>query len=218
MIFYLIRHGANISLGKFLPGVMPGIHLNAEGKKQANKIAKSLQSAELEAIYASPLERTMETAQPLAQAIHIPVIPIPELMEMDTGILTGKSFTDLKEDQTWKKIRTKPEESGFPGGEDFPHAWDRLWNALDDIRRKHTSTSKIAIFSHSDCIKMLIARTIGLPFSNFQRLMIDPASLTILAHHKEKFWLLGSNLNLPYVLPEVDIKKPATQTNASPVE
>ncbi len=218
MIIFLIRHGANISLGKFLPGVLPDIHLNDEGKRQAKQVAKSLRSTEIDAIYASPLERTMETAQPLADAIHVPVIPTPELMEMDTGIMTGKSFTELKEDETWKKIRAKPEASGFPGGEDFPHAWDRLWTALDLIRRNHTSTSKIAIFSHSDCIKMLIARAIGLPFSSFQRLMVDPASLTILAHHKDKFWLLGSNLNLPYVLPVIDIKKPATQTNASPVE
>jgi probable phosphoglycerate mutase len=218
MIIYLIRHGANPSLSKFLPGTLPGIHLNADGEKQANQVAECLRNEGLDAIYASPLERTVETAQPLAKAIHLPVIPEPGFMEMDTGTLTGMTFAELKENELWNKIRVSPELNSFPGGEEFPHAWERLWQTLESIRQKHGIGSRIAIFSHSDCIKMLIARAIGLPFSSYNRLMIDPASLTILSYHKEKFWLLGMNLNLPYVLPVVDIKKPATQTNASPVD
>ncbi len=218
MIIYLIRHGDNPSLSKFLPGTLPGIHLNTDGEKQANRVAECLRHEGLEAIYASPLERTVETAQPLAQAIHLPVIPEPGLMEMDTGSLTGMTFTELKENEFWNKIRLSPELNSFPGGEEFPHAWDRLWQTLELIRQKHATGSRIAIFSHSDCIKMIVSRAIGLPFSSYNRLMIDPASLTILSYHKEKFWLLGMNLNLPYVLPVVDIKKPATQTNASPVD
>jgi len=218
MIFFLIRHGANRSLGKFLPGIMPEVHLNAEGENQAVSVADSLYQAEIDAIYSSPLERTMETAKPLSDRIQVPILPDPGLMEMDTGSLTGKLFSELKEDEHWNKIRAKPEETGFPGGEDFPHAWERLWTTLDAIRHKHTSGTRIAIFSHSDCIKMLAARAIGLPISSFHRLIIDPASLTLISYHKDKFWLLGSNLNLPYVLPIVDIKKPATQTNAPPVD
>jgi probable phosphoglycerate mutase len=218
MIFFLIRHGANPSLGKFLPGILPDVHLNETGKKQALAVADSLAEAQIDAIYASPLERTRETASPLSERINVPITTDPGFMEMDTGILTGKPFNELKENEYWKSIREQPETSGFPGGEDFPHAWDRLWEALDSIRRIHAAGSRIAIFSHSDCIKMLTARAIGLPISSFNRLIVDPASLTLLAYHKEKFWLLGANLNLPYVLPEVDIKKPATQTNAPPVD
>ncbi len=218
MIIYLIRHGANDSLGNFLPGQLPDVHLNEKGMEQARQVAESLRSVELDAIYASPLERTMETAAPLAAVTGLPVVPIPGLIEMNTGEFTGVPFAQLQKNADWKKIRANPHLSTFPGGEAFSAAWERLWTALQEIISKHRVGDRVAVFSHSDCIKMMLSRTMGIPFSSFPQVIADPASLAILVFYKDKYWLAGSNIQLPYQFPVIEIKKPAEAAAAPPVD
>lgn len=218
MIIHLIRHGANDSLGNFLPGQLPGVHLNEQGKEQARQVALSMQHIKLDAIYASPLERTLETAAPLAGIIGLEVIRTPGLIEMDTGGFTGVAFKELEENPLWKKIRENPHLNSFPGGESFASAWDRLWETMHGIIASHKVGDRVAVFSHSDCIKMLITRAMDIPFQQFQRVIVDPASLSILVYYKEKFWLTGSNIQLPYQLPVIEIKKPAETASTPPVD
>jgi len=218
MIFYLIRHGANDSLGNFLPGQRPGVHLNEQGKEQARLVALSMKHIKLDAIYASPLERTMETAAPLAEMTGLPVKMVPGLIEMDTGEFTGVPFNTLNENPHWKKIRENPSQNSFPNGESFTSAWDRLWKTLHEIITSHKVGDRVVVFSHSDCIKMLITRAMGIPFEHFQRVIVDPASLSILVYYKEKFWLTGSNIQLPYQLPVIEIKKPVETASTPPVD
>jgi broad specificity phosphatase PhoE len=210
MIIYLIRHGDNDSLGKYLPGRLPDIHLNETGKKQAEAIRKSLATSGIQTIYASPLERAIETAQPLADALHLNIHFEPDLIEMDAGALTGKPFPELKRSREWKLIRKDPVTNGYPGGEDFPSAQFRLWNIITRIHESHSEDSILAVFSHADCIKMVIVYALQMPLPYFPRLAVDTASLSILGFKKETIWLGGLNLHPPYNLPAFNIKDQQT--------
>lgn len=206
MIFLLIRHGDNESLGKYLPGQQAGIHLNKHGQEQAEAIANSLEMVNIDAIYSSPLERAVETASPLAARKNLPIKIHAGLIEMDAGKLTGKDFKQLKKLKSWQKIRSAPALSGFPDGETFVDAQIRLWQTLDEIRAGHAENAIIALFSHSDPVKMLIARALSFSLEAFPTMIVDPASLSILEFRKETTWLAGLNLHLPYHLPPLTMQ------------
>ena len=210
MIIYIIRHGDNESLGNYLPGQKPGVHLNENGLKQAEGIAHSLQSLGISAIVSSPLERTIETAQPLADCLNLSISIDAGFIEMDTGEFTGVRFDELKKSKLWKQIRRSPEKTGFPGGERFEDAKSRVWNSVQKLHQTHPAGSVIAIFTHSDCIKMILTNALQLPLAYFPRFVIDPASLTILGFRKETTWLGGMNLHLPYALPPLHPQNLAT--------
>lgn len=210
MIIYIIRHGDNDSLGNYLPGRKPGIHLNEAGLIQANTVAESLRNTGIQKIYSSPLERAVETAQPLAGQINLSIQLEPDLLEMDAGEFTGTLFPELKEMELWNKIRQDPVHNGFPGGEKFPEAQQRVWGAIERIHQSHHAEDVVAVFSHADCIKMIVTRAMQMPLSFFPRLGVDPASLTILGFKKETIWLGGLNLHPPYNLPQFDVKNQHT--------
>lgn len=210
MILYLIRHGENESLGNYLPGQKAGVHLNERGIQQAAAVASCLQSAGITRIFSSPLERTIETARPLAAACGLELELEPDLIEMDTGDLTGVDFKTLETMPIWQQIRKSPIGQAFPNGEAFTDANERLWNCVDRLHRGLADDVHAAVFSHSDCIKMIVARAMQMPLESFPRLEITPASLTILGFKKETYWLGGMNIQLPYVLPGFDAKNQHT--------
>lgn len=213
MIFYLIRHGDNESLGKYLPGQKPGIHLNEQGQEQAKQIAASLEKAGIERIYTSPLERTMETAQPLAGLLQLKIIIEAGFIEIDAGDLTGQPFDDLEKMEIWRALRQDPGRNSFPHGEAYLSAQDRLWQAVEHIRAVERGVKSVAIFTHADCIKLIIARAMQMPLARFQALIVAPASLSLLGFRKETTWVGGLNYPLPYHLPITD---PRNQQNNTP--
>lgn len=204
MIIYLIRHGDNESLGNYLPGQKPGVHLNEHGQEQAAAIASGLQDHGITRIFSSPLNRAVETGRPLADACGLLIELEPDLIEMDTGDLTGMDFKSLEELSTWQEIRKSPVGQAFPNGESFAAASERLWTCIDRLHRGLPEDARVAVFSHSDCIKMIVAHAMQMPLECFPRLEITPASLTILGFKKETYWLGGMNIQLPYVLPGFD--------------
>jgi broad specificity phosphatase PhoE len=200
MIVYLIRHGDNESLGNYLPGQKPGLHLNENGKTQAESIGISLTNAGITAIVSSPLERAIETAQPLSGAINLPIRIDHGVIEMDTGDFTGVPFNDLNDMESWAEIRKNPAESGFPGGERFETAGLRVWNSIQKLHENSPTEAIVAIFTHADCIKMILTCALQLPLTLFPRIHIDPASLSIIGFRKETIWIGGVNLPVPYHL------------------
>ena len=201
MNLLLIRHASNESLGKFLPGRKPGIHLNSEGVIQARQIAESLGNIPIDAIYSSPLERAMETAQPLAERLGMPVTPETGIIEMDAGSLTGISFDTLKTMPEWMELKKSLTESGFPDGETFLNAKKRVMQTVERIKNNFPEHKLIAIFTHADIIKMIISESLEAPFSKFTFFTIDPASISVLTFYKGTNWLTGMNIQLPYTLP-----------------
>jgi probable phosphomutase (TIGR03848 family) len=180
---YLIRHGENDFIGKAhkLAGWLPNIHLNERGRLQAKTLADLFEGIRIKAIYASPLERTMETAEPIAKAKGLRVESRQALGEIGYGRWEGQSLKALTRRKLWPVIQNTPSLARFPEGESFVEAQDRVVAEIESLRAIHKS-SKAAFLcvSHADVIKLIIAHYIGLPLDLFQRIVVMPASISIL--------------------------------------
>jgi probable phosphomutase (TIGR03848 family) len=174
----LIRHGENDFVGRRLAGRLPEVHLNALGCYQAETLATVLRSEPLVAIYASPLERTLETAAPLARDLYLPVQPHPGLIEIDFGKWQGKTINYLKRLKLWQDVQKSPSQVCFPGGETFLQAQMRMVAALEEINAAHADNERVVCFSHCDTIRLAVAYYLNMPIDSFQRLTISPASIT----------------------------------------
>lgn len=202
-ILLLIRHGENDYLKKnILSGRRPGIHLNEFGQSQAADLVQSLGKVPLNAIYSSPLERAVETAQPMAQALGIEIQVRENLTDLDVGEWTGKSWKALRRTRNWKVIQESPSQFTFPGGESFLQAQKRICLELDEISRLHHE-GLVAVFFHADPIKLAIAANIGLPLDKFQHLTIGTGSVSIL-QTGDPIKLLGMNLVPPFSFPLIN--------------
>ena len=190
-LLLLIRHGENdfVKTSK-MAGRIAGIHLNEKGRKQAEALGEALKDFPITAIYSSPLERAMETAQPIAQARKLEVIPTPDLLEADLGKWQGRSWKVLRLTKAWKVVQNAPSRFRFPEGESFAEAQLRYANALERIAKKHNKPKDIvaAVF-HADPIKLAVSYFLGLPLDHFQRFSCNTGSLTML-HLSES----GANL------------------------
>jgi probable phosphoglycerate mutase len=177
MNLLLIRHAMNDWVGKKLAGWTQGVHLNKAGHTQADALAQQLKTLPVDAIYSSPLERALETAQPLAR-VHGLTIQVREgVGELHIGDWTGRTLKELGEEELWPVIQVYPGGARFPGGESLREAQARIVAELDTIRDAHPDQIA-AVVSHSDPIKMAVAHYLGLPLDLFQRLTIAPASVT----------------------------------------
>lgn len=176
----LIRHGQNDFVNKHrLAGWLPGVHLNELGRAQAEALGQSLGKVKLEAVYSSPLERAVETAQPIAQAHRMTIVQRPALGELKIGKWEGRSLRSLRTLKAWRLVQSAPSLARFPGGESFAEAQARMVAELAALIAEHTSKKAvIACVSHADMIKLAVAHFVGLPLDLFQRLVVDPASVS----------------------------------------
>lgn len=190
----LIRHGENEYVAKGrLAGRLQGVRLNARGRTQAEAVAQHLKHLPLKAVYSSPLERTMETAQPIAETHNLTVTPRAGLLEVDFGTWQDKTIKQLRRRKLWRVIQGVPSLARFPEGETFAMAQARIVTELSELASLHRPKDVIACVSHSDMIKLAVAYFIGLPLDMFQRLIIAPASITTLAFHEHGVRLLNLN-------------------------
>jgi probable phosphomutase (TIGR03848 family) len=197
----LIRHGENVFVKQGrLPGRMPGIHLNKRGQAQASSLAESLKNMPIRAIYASPLERAVETAEPLAQALGLAIQLRPGLQDTDVGEWQGAQLKKLRKLALWKRVQQHPSEVRFPGGESFLELQQRQVKEIDLIRLAHKPRDMVAVVFHCDPIKLVLAHYIGLPLDSFQKLVVAPGSVSVLMLGKTGGLLAALNLRPPFVL------------------
>ncbi len=178
----LIRHAQNdlVKSGR-LAGRTAAVHLNEEGKKQAEALGVRLEPLKLQAIYSSPLERARETAEAIADYHpNLTVIIEEGLNEVDFGSWSGQSLRRLRRRRLWQIVQRIPSRATFPGGEAIRDMQNRLINTLESIASKH-ATGRIVIVSHSDVIKVAVAYYAGMHLDMFQRLVISPASISTVA-------------------------------------
>jgi probable phosphoglycerate mutase len=175
----LIRHALTDWVGERLAGWMPDIHLNEQGRAQAVALAQRLAEVPLSAIYSSPLERALETAQLLADARGLTIQVRERLGETQFGDWTGRALKELKDEKLWPVVQVYPSGARFPGGESMQEVQARMVAEIDDIRDAHAGQI-VAVVSHSDPIKMGVAYYACLALDLFQRLTISPASVTVL--------------------------------------
>jgi len=197
----LIRHGENDFLKTHrMPGQLPGIHLNDIGRAQAEAVANTLKSQPIKAIYASPLERAVETAEPLASTKKLEIQLVDALKDTDIGKWQGRSLKALNRLKYWRVVQFAPARVKFPEGETFYQTQARVVQALDVICQKHKKDT-VTVVMHADPIKLVVAHYIGLPLDQFQRLRVDPASITTLEINEMSALLIGLN-HRPYPTPD----------------
>jgi probable phosphoglycerate mutase len=180
-VFLLIRHGENdwVKNGK-LAGRTPGVHLNEKGQAQAQRLAEELAEMPIKVVYSSPLERAVETAEPIARVKGLEVRIHPDLNEIDFGRWTGKDLKDLRQGRQWKIVQGRPVSFRFPGGERFTEAQTRIVDALMELSGEYTEKDVVVCTAHSDLIRLAVAHFLGMALDHFQRIRIAPASVTVL--------------------------------------
>lgn len=175
-----VRHGTTPTTGRVLPGRAPGLHLSTRGRDEAQRAAERLGALEIAAIYASPLERTMETAAPTAARTGLDVVPEPGLIEGDFGEWTGRELGELAKLPEWRTVQRAPSEFRFPGGESFAEMHDRMRDTVERLRAAHTG-GNVVCFSHADPIRICLAWALGGPLDSMQRISVSPCSVSAIA-------------------------------------
>lgn len=179
-LVFLIRHAsADYRPGK-LYGWTPGVHLSAIGREEAKRLAERLEPVRLAAVYSSPLERCVETAEVVAEGRRHEVCVVEDLGEVRYGSWQGRTFRSLQRTKLWRTVQLTPSQAVFPKGESLLELQRRGVDAIEGVRRRHRR-GVVAVVSHADMIKAIVAHYVGLHLDLFQRLVIEPASVTIIA-------------------------------------
>jgi probable phosphoglycerate mutase len=178
----LVRHGQTPTTGAKLPGRAPGLHLADTGREQARVAGERIAVLpKVDAVYASPLERARETAEPIARGRKLRVRVERDLNECDFGEWTGGDLAKLRRKREWKTVQRYPSGFRFPGGESFAEMQVRITGAIEKLCRRHEGGVVVAV-SHADPIKAAVADAMGTHLDLFQRLVISPASITAIAY------------------------------------
>lgn len=178
--FYLIRHAAHDWLGRGIAGRLPGVNLNAAGREQAKRLAVRLGDVPFAAVYASPLERARETAEPLAARVGLPLQTLDEINEINFGDWTGKTFPELDGDPRWPAFNTFRSGTRIPDGETMAEVQLRMVTAMERLRDKNPDGA-VALVGHGDPITAAVAYFLGVPLDLCGRIEIEPASVSIVA-------------------------------------
>ena len=192
----LIRHAHSVANEKgVLAGRSPGVVLSKLGKRQAIDLKKRLGDMKFKSISVSPLERCLATIQPWINATGVAHknIDFDEgLSEVDYGSWTGKKLSALSLKKEWRVVQRTPSQMVFPGGEALLAVQRRAKKTLMNSIKK-AGNGSVLIVSHGDVIKSLIASALELELDKFQKIVIDPASISVLDYNKGSFRLLHIN-------------------------
>ena len=175
----LVRHATTAATGKRLGG-RTDAPLDEAGRDQAEATATRLAELPIKAVYASPLPRTMETAEIVAAPHRLSVRPCEGMIEVEYGRWTDRSLRPLTRNKLWPVIQSRPSLVRFPDGETIRAAQLRAVDALEEISGRHRR-ALVAVVSHADIIKAVVAFYAGMPLDAFQRLHVGPASVSMLA-------------------------------------
>jgi broad specificity phosphatase PhoE len=177
----LVRHGATDLLGRVLYGRMPGVHLNPAGLGQARALAHGLQARyRLAEVISSPMDRALETAQPIADAQHLAVSTDEAFTEIDFGSWMGKSFSELQEVELWKRYYRFRATTRPPGGESMMDVQSRAWDGIARILERHLGTQEasVAVVTHGDVVRALLLLVLGMSIDHIHRVEAAPASVS----------------------------------------
>ncbi|MBI4260452.1 MAG: histidine phosphatase family protein [Actinobacteria bacterium] len=177
MLLLLIRHALTPSTGRVLYGRSEGVGLSPAGLEQAERLAERLRPLPIGAIYSSPLERALQTAAPLAAGRGIRVVRRDALMESDAGTWTGRRLSDVRRTRAWRTVQRSPSRFRFPGGERLVEVGERAVAEVERIAELHPG-GVVAVVSHADPIRLVLAHLAGAHVDHFQRIVVHPASVS----------------------------------------
>ncbi len=204
-IMLLLRHGrTRANADGILAGWTPGIGLDETGQTQAQRVAERLAGVPIVGALVSPLQRCQETATIALSNVAEPPTVVTEdgIGECRYGAWTGRPLKELSKEPLWKDVQRAPRTVEFPGGDDFPgeRMADMQQRAVTAVRafdaaieEAHGPGAIWLAVSHGDVIKAILADAAGTPLDNFQRIVADPASLSIVRYTKTQPFLLRTN-------------------------
>ncbi|MFB8761965.1 MSMEG_4193 family putative phosphomutase [Nocardiopsis alba] len=197
----LVRHGMTDATGPRLAGRAPGLHLNDTGRAQAVDLAGRLAGLTPAALVSSPLERCRETAEALSERIGVPITTDERFVECDYGSWTGRSLTELAEEPLWRVVQDHPSAVRFPGGESLAAVSARATEAVRDWNGRLLAEAEgtagsppvYVVCGHGDVIKAIVADALGVHLDLFQRIRVDPCSVTSITYTRTRPFLNGLN-------------------------
>ena len=195
----LLRHAHSSANAKaILAGRAPGVNLSDRGRKESQDVAKRLKEIDFSLIRVSPMERCAQTIEPLLTYLSKskamkPIIEVEsDLVEVDYGKWTGRKLAILSRDKAWKVVQNTPSAMYFPGGEGLLDVQARAMRAFNSATNTPGKGAKLLV-SHGDVIKSIVASVLGTHLDHFQKIVIDPASLTVLDFNGVDYRVLTLN-------------------------
>jgi broad specificity phosphatase PhoE len=175
-VFHLLRHGEPTAFGR-INGRLPGVGLSAKGRAEIAAMAGRLAVEKVDAIYASPLQRTRESAEILADRLALPIHYREDVIELDFGEWTGLTPDQIRSDERWQMWSNCRSIAAIPGGESWRQVQDRVVGALFDLQRRHPD-ERVVIVSHGDVIRAGLLFALGMPLDFCSRIEVAMASLS----------------------------------------
>jgi probable phosphomutase (TIGR03848 family) len=176
--FYFVRHGVTDHTGHKLSGWMPGIHLTESGRAEAEAAARSLSGVRLAAVYSSPIERTLETAEIVAAPHRLAVTKRERLGEVRYGRWSNRSFKSVRRTKLWTVVQQWPSGARFPDGETLKEVQDRALAEVEAIQIDNPRAA-VCCVTHAEVIRLVVAYYLGIHIDLFQRIVIGPGSITV---------------------------------------
>jgi probable phosphomutase (TIGR03848 family) len=194
----LVRHGLTAGTGSVLTGRTPGIGLDDRGRAQAEAVAARLAEMPLDAIVSSPLQRCRETAAAIAAARNGHPAAVTEdgrFAEVAYGDWTGKPIKRLAREPLWRVVQAHPSAVRFPGpdGESLAAVQARAVAAIREWNERLGPKAAYLVCSHGDVIKSIIADSLGLHLDMFQRIQVDPCSVSVIRYTPLRPFVLRMN-------------------------
>jgi probable phosphomutase (TIGR03848 family) len=191
----LVRHGLTAMTGPVLAGRTPGVHLDERGQKQATAVAERIATLKLTAVVTSPMERCVETAEAIRTAQKTePAWHVDErLIECGYGDWTGRPIKELMKDPLWKVVQAQPSAVRFPNGEGLAEMAAR---AVAGIRAWDAELGDNAVWvacTHGDVIKAIVADALGLHLDQYQRIVPDPCSVSVIRYTDTRPYVIRVN-------------------------
>lgn len=190
--FLLIRHAEHALGGQTIAGRAPDVHLSEKGQRDAEALAQTLAPLPIRAVYCSPLERTRQSAAPLAALLDLPVQMCESLLELEYGEWTGQTFDVLQACERWQLWNSFRSATRIPGGESMLEVQARVVAQLNELRASHRDEC-VALFSHGDVIRAALAYFLGVPLDLFLRIEISLASVSVVTVSDDNFWVVCVN-------------------------
>jgi probable phosphoglycerate mutase len=181
-VFHFLRHGEHGLLGKVLAGRMPGVGMTERGRAEIASQAERLAREKIAAIYASPLQRTRETAEIVSARLSLSIEFRDDLLELDFGEWTGATFDAIRADPRWQAWSTQRSLAAIPGGESMRAVQQRIVAAMIELNERHLHET-IVLASHGDVIRAALLYALGMPLDFYNRIEIGQGSISTIQIH-----------------------------------
>jgi probable phosphomutase (TIGR03848 family) len=214
----LVRHGLTAMTGPVLAGRTPSVHLDERGEKQAAAVAERIAVLPVTAIVSSPLDRCLETAAAIGSAQRKDALDVEverRIIECDYGEWTGRPIKELLRDPMWKVVQAQPSAARFPAGESLTEVSARAVAAVREWNARLPDDAIWVACSHGDVIKAILADALGLHLDQFQRIVVDPCSVSVVRYTATRPYVLRSNDVGSDLTPFVPPKKRGRRRKAS---